>query len=143
VAYAFHKVEKITQYPPGSVAFSPDGTTIVYGTQLAKAIIRKPFTDDPGISIGLDNVPGTAPQFFTSLVHFVTLSPDGQTLAMVTLDGKIRLWKVADGTLLHEINANSTSMAFSPNCEILASGSPDGTLQLWGVADGNLILTLK
>jgi len=81
----------------------------------------------------------------TDPVNSLAFAPDGQTLASGSNDGKVQLWQVSDGTLLHTLEGNTDfieSLAFSPDGEILAVGSWNGTLQLWHAADGVLLRTL-
>jgi len=69
-------------------------------------------------------------------VRSVAFSPDGQTLASGAADHTVRLWRVADGALLHTLEGHTDmvrSVAFSPDGRLLASGSDDGTVRLWGV----------
>ena len=58
-------------------------------------------------------------------VGSVAFSPDGQTLASVSGDRTIKLWRVSDGTLLRTLwhTGGVTSVAFSPDGQTLASGS--------------------
>lgn len=94
----------------------------------------------------------------------LSLSPDGKTLAVGTILGKIAIVDIESNKVLQWINAypntavGIASLAFSPDGQLLASGStssmasrkqPDGTLQMippppdpvrvWQVSDGQLI----
>ena len=60
--------------------------------------------------------------------------------------GEVKLWRVADGGLIHTLKGHSdnvNSVSFSPDGSVLASGSWNNTVKLWRVADGELICTLK
>jgi WD40 repeat protein len=79
----------------------------------------------------------------------VAFNSNGKSLATGEVDGKIRLWNVADGKRLwtcrdKEKHASWVrSVAFSPDGAILASGSGDQTVKLWNVDTGKCIKTLK
>ena len=66
-------------------------------------------------------------------------SPDGETLASGSFDGKIRLWDVESGVLQYTLEARThgiTAVMFSPDGETLASGSFNGKIRLWDVETG-------
>ncbi|MCS6923577.1 MAG: caspase family protein [Fimbriimonadales bacterium] len=86
------------------------------------------------------------PTGHTSKVTSVAFSPDGRYLASGSADNTVRLWRVADGTLVRTLTGHKnevTSVAFSPDGQYLASGSWDKTVRLWRVADGSLVRTLS
>ncbi len=82
----------------------------------------------------------------------LSFTPDGQTLASrdggllssVGIQiGKVQLWHVGDGTLLHTLDGyNNFTMnaAFSPDGQYLVEGMRDGKLQLWRVNGSNIDL---
>lgn len=83
----------------------------------------------------------------------ITFSPDGQTLADGSSEGKIYLWDVASGRIKSTITAGSyiVFVAFSPDGKTLASGSSEhsertgyevGKIKIWDAASGNLIKVL-
>jgi WD40 repeat protein len=66
----------------------------------------------------------------------VAFSKDGEILAAACYDHTVRLWRTADGALLHALYGHGdyvTDLAFSPSGALLASGSYDGTVMLWGL----------
>jgi WD40 repeat protein len=75
----------------------------------------------------------------TGPVFTASFSPDGTRLATASFDATVRLWRVADGALLHTIAAHSEGVraaAFHPrDGSVLASCSVDKTVKLWQVAD--------
>ena len=70
----------------------------------------------------------------------MAFSPDGRLLATAFQGSEIKLWKVADGTLLqtivdHEypmVNRPAVVLAFSPDGRLLATAGL-GVINLWGV----------
>ncbi len=78
----------------------------------------------------------------------VAFAPDGLTLATAGSDAAVKLWRVADGTLLHTMRGHSdfvNELAFTTDGAMLASaaGLMDKTIKLWRVSDGGLIRTLQ
>jgi len=78
-------------------------------------------------------------------VSDVAFSPDGVLLASASRDGKIRLWRVADGALLRIMEKHkggASSVAFAPSGLLLASGGNDKMVRLWRADTGELMRTL-
>jgi WD40 repeat protein len=70
------------------------------------------------------------------IISSLSLSPDGQRLAISHYDGTLGLWQVHGAKQLatwrgHDADVNSLS--FSPDGTILASGGDDATVKLWDV----------
>lgn len=136
-----------TPVPPGhsgpvkSVIFSPDGQSL-FSVEGNGTIIRWNVATKQEIATyrgeGWD---------------LLALSPDGKLVAGSGPNSRIRLWEVASGRLVREIQLSGGServmaLAFSPDGKWLASsgaGYPnpqDNTVQLWEVASGRLIRQL-
>ena len=138
-----HNMPRVT-----ALGFSPDGTTLVSGTNQggiqtwnvatgkALAIFAKPT--------GQGNLEDILALRFSS---------DG-TLLAGSLYNLIRIWEVDTGNTLLSVNTdehkrdNTTyggypeSLVFSPDGAILVSGLGHGAIQLWGVTTGNQIAAL-
>ena len=77
----------------------------------------------------------------TSLAFF----PDGQHLLSASWDGKVRVWKVSEGTKIDELSF-SRPIRFaipSPNGQLLAISTYAPTIQLWRLSDKTLLWTLR
>ena len=79
------------------------------------------------------------------VVWGLAFASDGTIIASASGDKTVRLWRVADGTLLREFEHPDkvVSVAFSPDGTILASGARDGKVRLWQVMDGRLLHELE
>jgi WD40 repeat protein len=119
-----------------SVAFTPDGTSVVWGSEQAVWIGRLCDPAPPRVV--------KRPACGES----VTLSPDGTTLACAktSINGVIKLLRASDGVVLHTLRGEPgwvKSVAFSPDGKTLATGSDDKTILLWRVADGTALRTIQ
>lgn len=127
------------------LSFSPDGTL------LATANSR----ESQGLSnyryyAGIWQLDNPALQrYLPGLNHMVTgvvFSPDGKLIATVSDDGRLKLWQVQDGSLLHDIQTSMGSLTqvdFSPNNRILAISTWDGIVSLWQADNGNWLRSLQ
>jgi tetratricopeptide (TPR) repeat protein len=118
-----------------SVAFSPDGNTLVSGS--SDQTIKLWRVRDGRL---MKTITGHG-----NWVRSVAFSPDGKTLASGSGDKSIKLWRVSDGRLIKTFTGHGNyvrSVAFSPDGNTLASGSSDQTIKLWRVRDGRLMKTI-
>jgi eukaryotic-like serine/threonine-protein kinase len=113
-----------------SVAFSPDGQTILTGC--ADGAAR---TWDAATGRRLDQIPAHPEQ-----VVSVAFSPDGQTILTGCGDGKARLWDAHTGRPLGplmEHPAGVYAVAFSPDGRSFLTGcTATRTAQVWDAATG-------
>src|SRR2546423_8823 len=78
----------------------------------------------------------------TASANAVVFSPDGRLLASASNDHTVKVWRVADGTLLRTLGGfydSVTSVAFSHNGQMLAAGSIDRYVRVWNVADWSFV----
>ena len=81
----------------------------------------------------------------TASVTTADLDQGGTRIATGGLDGIARLWDVATGKLLHELEGHDgpvTKVAFDASGQRLVTAGEDGTARLWDVARGELLQTL-
>lgn len=75
----------------------------------------------------------------------LVFSYENRILASGSLDGKIKLWNLEDGTLINQSLSHErgiSSITFSKDNQLLASSSYDGSLKIWDLK-GNLIKTIS
>jgi WD40 repeat protein len=116
-----------------SIAFSPDGKSILAGDSIGQVLLWRVADGQPLWSaIG-----------HTQWVRSVAFGPDGETLASSSLDGTIKLWDVRTGQLLQTLSGQSAVRAviFSPDGTMIASGGLDRTVRLWDTQTGQLLQT--
>jgi len=123
-----------------AIAYSPDGKILASGWSSDIRLWSVP----EGIFLRSIKV-GSQSEIYET--ESITFSLDGGILAAGLSDGRIRLWKVADGALLHTLEAYpgwsapilkmfrspSPSVVFSPNGKLLAADYADSTVRLWGI----------
>ena len=115
-----------------SVAFSPDGSRLV-SNSYNSVKVWETQSGNPLQSTSLSD------QVWSS-----AFSPDGTRMATTSGKGRIDLWEVSTGDLLHTLHDHTDKVlevAFSPDGALLASGSGDETVKLWEVQSGNLLQT--
>lgn len=70
-------------------------------------------------------------------VTTVAISPNGDYVAAGSLDKSVRVWDVANGSVVGRLDGpdghkdSVYSVAFSPDGECLVSGSLDKTIKMW------------
>jgi len=121
-----------------AVAFSPDGQTVVTGS------------DDKTVRLW-DVATGAEIRRFeghTGLLNSAVFSPDGQSIVTTGKDSTARLWNVATGAEIHRFEGNVGGLhwaAFSPDGKIIATGGgradfigqgADYSIRLWDTITG-------
>jgi WD40 repeat protein len=115
-----------------SVAFSPDGKTILTGSSDHTARLWDAATGRP-IGPPLDH---------RDWVHAVAFSPDGKTILTGCRDKTARRWDAVTGRpigppMVHPDEV--LSVAFSPDSKFFLTGSWDKTVRLWDAASGRSV----
>ncbi len=131
----------------GVVALTPAGELLCVGTDTRVRLtsLRREWA--------LERVIGDAddPALLADRVMSLAFSPDGKLLVTgggtPSREGELKLWRVADGTLLRTIGKahadTVNSVAFSPDGELLATVAGDRSARIWSVADGSRIALLE
>ena len=130
-------LEGSTRIRSGSVAFSPDGTT------LASAGVDR-FGGTPGVVTLWDIETGkdlATLHGHTERIPAVAFSPDGKTLASGLRDGTVKLWNVKTGENIHTYRGGGYAVAFSPDGKMFAARSWNA-IKLWDVAKRKNISTI-
>ena len=129
-----------------SVAFSPDGQTLISGA--IDSTVRMWNVHTSQLLHTLDE--------HTQSVNSVAFSPDGKILASGGSDYRVRLWDANTGQLLRTLRMYSTdplsaygsasrvvySVAFSADGKTLATGTRDNRIRLWEVSTGKRLASI-
>ncbi|RKZ88364.1 MAG: hypothetical protein DRR19_12605, partial [Candidatus Parabeggiatoa sp. nov. 1] len=112
-----------------SVAYSPDGQTVVSGSY------------DKTVKLWEVNTGRLLKTFHghSSSVTSVAYAPDGQTVLSGSDDKTVKLWSVRTGLLLKTFAGHTrsvTSVAYAPDGQTVVSGSYDKTVKLWEANSG-------
>ena len=129
----------ISGQPVDAIAVSPDGKTVLTGSQ------NNDELNLPGRTLILwDSESGeqlvafeTAAMFFT-----VDISPAGGTALSGGSDNNMTLWDLETGEILREFEGHEGfvwDLAYSPDGKTALSASWDNTLILWDLASGEII----
>lgn len=110
------------------------------------------FTGDSWGQIRATELSGTTPKLKWSIpsahdgwVRELTIRPDGNLLASCGIDGKVRLWSVADGKQQRELAGYGQDIMcarFHPVENLIATGDDRGKVKIWNADDAALIREL-
>jgi uncharacterized caspase-like protein len=119
-----------------SVAFSPDGTLVMGGSEDGTVRLYSVVTGSETHRL--------EPQ--ADSVWTVGFSADGKLAASGSADKTVKLWSVATGKLVRTLAGHAravASIAFSPDGNVIASGSADKTVKLWDIHTGRKLCSLS
>lgn len=112
-----------------AVAFSPDSKTVALGGENSEVVLCDVATGKPVRRLNKGN---------GNWARSLAFSPDGKFLACGD-GGPIRLWNLADGTLILRSplsDFKAAQAAFSPDGRMLATTDNDSVIHLWELATG-------
>ncbi len=121
--------------PVYAIAISPDGLTLVSGSQDTTIKIWAIETGDLLHTLTDHRGP----------VRSLALTPDGQTLISGAADATIKIWDLETGELQNTLTDHTRlvrGLAIAPDGKTLASASWDRTLKIWDLTTGELQNTL-
>ncbi len=118
-----------------SVAFSPDGQTLLTGS-VGSTLGETAILWDVSSGERLHTFDGRSDQ-----VSCVAFSPEGEYLATGGMDGSAQVWAASSRTVERDFEHTDVVAAieFHPNGRLLATGSLDGTAKLWDLAGGDAV----
>ena len=133
-----------------SVSVSPNGKLLAVGVQLFDGVSQtytgavQVWRISHGVLVQTFSGYGSGDSTVTG-VNSVAFSPDGQYLASGSSDRLVRVWRLANGTLVSSRSDHTqkvNAVAFSPDGQWLASASDDRTAKLYRTSDWGVERTL-
>ncbi|MFZ5881436.1 MAG: WD40 repeat domain-containing protein [Chloroflexota bacterium] len=115
-----------------NVAFSPDGKSLAF---TAGGVIELRNLSD---GVLVRKYSGSSSWYVNNLVF----SRDGSMLASSAPGDRIMVFKVEDGSPLHNI-PRGVCVAFSPDDTLLAGGLSDKTIRIWDVKSGKQLIQIS
>ena len=134
-----------TFYGSTSVDYSPNDLLIAVGDFSPADNIK---LLNAGTFALIGTLPGHTRSSGNGRTMSVRFSPDGQLLASGGGDDKVKIWNVADGSLVQTLvfgsfNHEVFSVEFSPDGKYIAAADRDNSskVKVWQVSDGALVRT--
>jgi RNA polymerase sigma factor (sigma-70 family) len=119
---------------PWSLAFSPDGKTLIVGGQNEDHTGQVQVWD--ARTWKLKHVLKQ-----DKYVNTVAVSPDGKLIAVASGGEMNQIWNIEKGDLVASLKGNrhgQRTVAFSADSKTVAAGGPDDKIRLWNVQTGEL-----
>ena len=118
-----------------AVQFSPDSRWLAIARQDNTLQIRR-------VHSSAGNQPRYTLTGHAGSITSVDFSHDNQTLVSTSTDGTVRLWNLADGSLIKILRGHTTrvnSVQFAADSHTLLSGDDDGNVRLWHLDRADLV----
>lgn len=115
------------------VAFSPTDNVVAFPAPDSFAVVLRDLDSAEEQRVGHD-----------ARVAEVAFSPDGESLASVSVDGTVRLCYLKTRNTQRTLDkhaAQVTAVAFSPNGRFLAWGTDDGVAKVWDLVGDEIAMT--
>lgn len=124
-----------------SVAFSPDGKRIVSGSMDGTAQLWDATTGKQNGTLKQTSGIMFLFPWLNTPINSVAYSPEGNTVAAVGMDGKLRLWDTRTTKLISTLTGHTgaiDSVVYSPDGKRIATagGWKDHTVRLWDAVTG-------
>ena len=129
------------KYTIRSLAFSPDGRTLLIGSGDGHVKLWDWAEDRQLREFKAHNLPNKPEPEVVSL----RFSPDGKLLASASMEGTAKIWDFATGNLIATLTGHVGyvwAAVFSPDGKLLATCGHDQTIKLWDTATWREVATL-
>ena len=145
----YHSLETETQkfrnIRGSNVLFSPESNTLAIVNSYGSIQLWNANTGKYKHTL-MTQQASKAPGYHPITIPSVSFSPDGRTLANVSIDHNIHLWNTTTGTLKRTLKGHRNKVnciSFNTDGKKLVSGSQDGTIHLWDVNTGKRKKTIS
>jgi WD40 repeat protein len=121
-----------------ALGFSPDGETFLTGGYDGRLVWWPAAAEKPTVIRSVDAHEGW--------IRALSVSPDGSLVATAGNDLLVKVWNLADGSLVHSLAGHPRypyNVAFHPDGKALVSGDLMGNLYHWEVSSGKKIREFK